>query len=162
MTHLALKAASTLVHSHVEGGWWFASLLVAVGAQRFKIGRRGEGNSSGRARGSRPARVGARQLIEAVGVLPRRASGNLERGGLQRPFSAGPRAAENGFFAAASVSRALASLHEPAVTHDQRLPGQCVAFEPGKKNRGLRHVLNSGEFAVDRVLQHHVLDDVGL
>src|SRR5215510_2505267 len=53
-------------------------------------------------------------------------------------------------------------LHEPAVAYHQRLPGQRVAFEARKEHRRFGHVRNRGEFPVDRVLQHHVLDDFGL
>src|SRR5262245_12141085 len=53
------------------------------------------------------------------------------------------------------------SLHEPAVADDQRLAGQGVAFEPGEENRRLGDVSDGRELAVDRLLQHHVLDDLG-
>src|ERR1022692_3990512 len=50
-------------------------------------------------------------------------------------------------------------LHEPAVADDEGLAGQRVRVERGEEQRGLRHVLDRGELAVDRVLQHHGLDD---
>ncbi len=41
-----------------------------------------------------------------------------------------------------------------------RLAGERVRLEGGEEERGFGHVLDRGELAVDRVLQHDVLDDV--
>src|SRR4029450_459853 len=78
MRHLALKAASTLVHSHVEGGWWFASLLVAVEGAEVQNWPLGKGIGPA-ARGARDRRAsGPEQLIEAVDILPRHPSSSLD------------------------------------------------------------------------------------
>src|SRR5437667_388854 len=51
------------------------------------------------------------------------------------------------------------SLHDPAVAHDQGLPGEGVRLEGGEKQSRLRDVAKRGEFTVDRVLEHDGLDD---
>src|SRR5881398_180578 len=51
------------------------------------------------------------------------------------------------------------SLHDPAVAHDQGLPGEGVRLEGGEKQSRLRNVAKRGEFTVDRVLEHDGLDD---
>jgi hypothetical protein len=37
------------------------------------------------------------------------------------------------------------------MAHDERLAGERVGLEGREEQRGFRHVLNGGEFAVDRV-----------
>src|SRR5260370_32660184 len=54
----------------------------------------------------------------------------------------------------------MASLHEPAVAYHQRLPGQRIRLERGEEQRRLGDVLDRGELAIDRVLEHDVLDHV--
>ena len=39
---------------------------------------------------------------------------------------------------------------------------QDIAFSTGEKQDGARDLVDRGELAVDRVLQHHVADDVVL
>src|SRR5271156_5046215 len=53
-------------------------------------------------------------------------------------------------------------LHKPTVADDERLAGQRVALEAGEKQYRLGDVFGGGEFAVDRVLQHDVLDHIFL
>src|SRR5271170_614144 len=53
-------------------------------------------------------------------------------------------------------------LHEPTMADDERLAGQRVALEAGEKQHRLGNVFGGGELAVDRVLQHDVLDYVFL
>src|SRR3954465_8168722 len=55
-----------------------------------------------------------------------------------------------------------ALLHEPAVTHHQRLAGQRVGREGGEEEGGRGDVGRRCELAIDGLLQHHLLDDVVL
>src|SRR6266700_2970727 len=51
------------------------------------------------------------------------------------------------------------SLHGPAVADVQRLPGQRIRLEGGEKERRFGNFLSRGEFTVDSVLEHDLLDD---
>ncbi len=53
-------------------------------------------------------------------------------------------------------------LHEPAVAYEERLPSEDIALSTGEKQDGARDLVDRGELAVHRVLQHHVADDVVL
>jgi len=57
-------------------------------------------------------------------------------------------------------ARAPPLFHEPAVADDHGLTGQCVGLEAGEEQHRLGDVFGRGEFAVNRVLQHDVLDYV--
>lgn len=52
------------------------------------------------------------------------------------------------------------SLHESAVAHHRRLASQHIRLERCEEQRRLGDVLDSGELAVDRVLEHDVLDNI--
>src|SRR5262245_63427353 len=52
-------------------------------------------------------------------------------------------------------------LHEPAVTHHDRLAGQRIRIEAGKHHGAFRNIGNGGEFTVHRFLTHDLLYDVG-
>ena len=59
-----------------------------------------------------------------------------------------------------AASRGLVSPHEPAVGHHQRLAGQRIRLERCEEQRRLGDVLDSGELAVNRVLEHDLLDNI--
>src|ERR1700735_4194206 len=57
-----------------------------------------------------------------------------------------------------SVSDDGALLHEPAVADDDGLAGERVGTERREEQRGFRHVVHRGEFAIHGLLEHDVLD----
>src|SRR6185437_2210933 len=52
-------------------------------------------------------------------------------------------------------------LHEPSVAHDERLTCQGIRPEACKEQGGLRHIIRCRELSIDRIPEHHVLDDLG-
>ena len=52
-------------------------------------------------------------------------------------------------------------MNQPWLTM-KRLAGHRVGRERGAEQRGRRHVVDGGEFAIHRLLEHHVLDDLFL
>src|SRR5579872_2163176 len=61
----------------------------------------------------------------------------------------------------ASVFRFRSLLHAPTMADDERLTGQRVRREGREKYRRFGDVLDRGELAVHRLLEHHVADDFG-
>src|SRR4051812_41868000 len=58
----------------------------------------------------------------------------------------------------AIVTTSARSLYEPAMADHQRLASQCIGAEPCQEERGFSDVLHRSKFAIDRLLEHHVLD----
>src|SRR5258708_2483631 len=54
----------------------------------------------------------------------------------------------------------FALLHAPPMADDQRLSGQGVRFKVREEQRNRGDIPDRRKFPIDRVLEHHLLDDI--
>src|SRR5262249_36337 len=94
---------------------------------------------------------------------PRSASGRYCRCKRRaRKYDLAPRLAWPSSSLQRDLPRRVALLHEPAVAHHQRLPGERVRGKCREEQRNLGDVIDGRELAVDSLLEHHLLDNVFL
>src|SRR5215469_8476134 len=59
----------------------------------------------------------------------------------------------------ANRAKRPASVHMPSMTDNDGFAGQCVGLERGQQEGNLRNIVHHREFLIDRLAEHHLLDD---